>query len=68
MARFEEEVGCDISAGADWGIHFGKVMEFVLNQPDHGEFIALLKEQYGTVLPGQDVEVSLIVEKNTASR
>ena len=68
MARFEEEVGCDISAGADWGIHFGKVMEFVLNEPDHGKFIALLKEQYGTVLPGQDVEVSLIVEKNTESR
>ncbi len=68
MARFEEEVGCDVSAGPDWGIHFGKVMEFVLNQPDHGKFVALLKEQYGTVLPGQDVEVSLIVEKNTESR
>jgi hypothetical protein len=25
MARFEEEVGCDISAGPDWGIQFGKV-------------------------------------------
>lgn len=50
MARFEEEVGCDISAGPDWGIHFGKVLEFVLNQPDHGKFVALLKEQYDTVL------------------
>lgn len=68
MARFEEGVGCDISAGPDWGIHFGKVMEFVLTQPDHGKFAALLKEQYGTVLPGQDVEVSLIVEKNAESR
>ena len=32
MAAFEESVGCDISAGLDWGIHLGKVLEFVLNQ------------------------------------
>ncbi len=68
MARFEEEVGCDISAGPDWGIHLVTVLEFVLNQPNHGKFVDLLKEQYGTVLPGQDVEVSPIVEKNAESR
>ena len=56
MARFEEEVGCDISAGPDWGIQFGKVLEFVLNQPDHGKFVALLKEQYGTVLSPEEIE------------
>ena len=32
MARFEEEVGCDISAGADWGVHFDKVINLVLEQ------------------------------------
>jgi hypothetical protein len=26
MAKFEEEVGCDPSAGADWGIHLDKVI------------------------------------------
>jgi hypothetical protein len=56
MARFEEEVGSDISAGPDWGIHFGKVLEFVLNQPDHGKFVELLKEQYGTVLSPEEIE------------
>jgi hypothetical protein len=56
MARFEEEVGCDISAGPDWGIHFGKVLEFVLNQPDHGKFIELLNKQYGTVLSPEEIE------------
>jgi hypothetical protein len=32
MAKFEEEVGCDVSAGPDWGIHFDKVIDFVLEQ------------------------------------
>jgi hypothetical protein len=32
MAKFEEEVGCEVSAGPDWGIHFDKVIDFVLEQ------------------------------------
>jgi hypothetical protein len=32
MAKFEEEVGCDVSAGPDWGIHLDKVIDFVLEQ------------------------------------
>jgi hypothetical protein len=32
IAKFEEEVGCDASAGPDWGIHFDKVIDFVLEQ------------------------------------
>jgi hypothetical protein len=31
MADFEESVGCDVSAGPDWGIHLDKVIEFVLD-------------------------------------
>ena len=30
MAKLEEECGCDISAGPDWGIHLDKVMELAL--------------------------------------
>lgn len=30
MARLEEECGCDISVGLDWGIHLDKVMEIAL--------------------------------------
>ena len=43
MARFEEEVGCDISAGADWGIHFNKVIDFVLEQANLDDSPALDK-------------------------
>jgi hypothetical protein len=32
MARLEEESGCDISAGRDWGIHLDKVMELALHE------------------------------------
>jgi hypothetical protein len=28
----EAEVDCDVSAGPDWGIHFDKVIDFVLEQ------------------------------------
>jgi hypothetical protein len=34
MAKFEEEAGCDLSAGADWGSHFDKVISLVLEQPN----------------------------------
>lgn len=43
MARLEEESGCDISAGPDWGIHLDKVME-------------LLNEQFGTVMSSEKIE------------
>ncbi|NJR32080.1 MAG: hypothetical protein HC778_03445 [Chamaesiphon sp. CSU_1_12] len=64
MAEFEEEVGCDISAGADWGIHLDKVIEIALNPVDLGEpmlrdrekFIDLLKEQFGNVISPSEIE------------
>jgi hypothetical protein len=56
MARFEEEVGCDISAGPDWGIHFDKVIELVLNQGDNSKFVNLLSEQFGTVMSPEEIE------------
>jgi hypothetical protein len=56
MARFEEEVGCDISAGPDWGIHFDKVIELVLNQgEDNQKFIDLPTEQFGSVMPSEEI-------------
>jgi hypothetical protein len=30
MARFEEEVGCDLIVGTDWGIHLDKLIELAL--------------------------------------
>ena len=34
MAKLEEECGCDISAGPDWGIHLDKIMELALHPID----------------------------------
>jgi hypothetical protein len=56
MSEFEEEVGCDISAGPDWGIHLDKVMSLALNQTNHGRFIDLLSEQFGSVMSPEEIE------------
>jgi hypothetical protein len=56
MAELEEEVGCDISAGADWGIHLDKVIELALNRFERGKFIDLLNEQLGNVMSSEEIE------------
>ena len=56
MARFEAEVGCDISAGADWGIHLDKVLEMTLNRLDRVKLTELLSEQLGKVLSQEELE------------
>jgi hypothetical protein len=56
MAKFEAEVGCDLSAGADWGIHLDKVMELSLNQGEREKFIDLLSEQFGNVMSPEEIE------------
>ncbi len=56
MARFEAEVGCDISAGADWGIHLDKVLEMTLNRFAQVKLTELLSEQLGKVLSQEELE------------
>ena len=64
MAQLEEEVGGDLSAGADWGIHLDRVMELALDstQPmlsdrsKHRKFVSLLSEQFGNVLSLEEIE------------
>jgi hypothetical protein len=56
MARLEEESGCDISAGPDWGIYLDKVMELALYPGSHNKFIELLNEQFGTVMSSEEIE------------
>ncbi|NJN63306.1 MAG: hypothetical protein HC795_18915 [Coleofasciculaceae cyanobacterium RL_1_1] len=56
MAKFEEEIGCNISAGPDWGIHLDRVMELALNPVDREKFIALLSEQLGSALSQEEIE------------
>ncbi len=64
MAMLEEESGCDISAGPDWGIHLDKVIALGLHPGDSSEpmildrnkFIDLLSEQFGNVLSSKEIE------------
>jgi hypothetical protein len=56
MAKLEEECGCDISAGPDWGIHLDKVMELALYPGSHNKFIDLLNEQFGNVMSSEEIE------------
>lgn len=64
MAKLEEESGCDISAGPDWGIHLDKVMALGLHPGNSAEstlreqnkFIDLLNEQFGSVLSIEEIE------------
>jgi hypothetical protein len=64
MAKLEEKAGCAISAGADWGMHFDRVMELALDRSDSAEpmlrnrvkFIDLLSEQFGDMLSVEEIE------------
>jgi hypothetical protein len=56
MARFEEEVGCDISAGPDWGVHFDKVIELVLNQGDNQQSLDLLTGEFGSGISPDEIK------------
>jgi hypothetical protein len=56
MARFEEAVGCDISAGPEWGVHFDKVIELVLNQGGNQKSIDPLTEQLESVISPEAIE------------
>jgi len=60
MARFEEEVGGDISAGPDWGVHLGSVMALALNQVDRAKLMELLHEQLGNVLSQSEIEEACV--------
>jgi hypothetical protein len=55
MARFEEEAGCDISAGPDYGANLGHFMAVVLHQADHGKPIELVSQQVGSLLSQEEV-------------
>lgn len=56
MARLEDESGCEIGAGPDWGIHLNKVMELALYPGSHNKFIDLLNEQFGNVMSSEEIE------------
>jgi hypothetical protein len=56
MAKLEEESGCDISAGPDWGVHLDNVMNLALHPGNHNKFIDILSEQFGDVMSLDEIE------------
>jgi hypothetical protein len=56
MAKFEVETNCDISAGADWGIHLDKVMELALTPIDPAPLLELIHHQLGNILSPEEIE------------
>jgi hypothetical protein len=56
MAKLEEECGCDISAGPDWGIHLDKVMVLGLHPGERNKFVDLLSEQFGSLMSSDEIE------------
>jgi protein-arginine kinase activator protein McsA len=56
MARLEIEAGCDVSAGPDYGIHLGKVMELAFHQVNREKFVNLLSQEVGNVLSREEIE------------
>jgi hypothetical protein len=64
MAKLEEECGCDVSAGPDWGSNLDRVMALGLHPNDatepmlreHNKFIDLLNEQFGNVMSSDEIE------------
>jgi non-canonical (house-cleaning) NTP pyrophosphatase len=56
MACFEEETGCDISVGPDYGIHLDKVMALALHLIYQETLVELLSHQFSHVLSREEVE------------
>jgi hypothetical protein len=56
MAKLEEECGCDISAGPDWGTHLDRVMALGLHLGESNKFVDLLSEQFGSVMSSDEIE------------
>jgi len=56
LAQIEEEVGCDISAGADWGARLGDYLAIRQKPIDQEKLVAVLQEGLGEVLSAEEVE------------
>jgi hypothetical protein len=70
MARFEEEAGCDISAGPDYGANLGHVMALALHQADHGKSIEPVSQQVGSLLSQEEVAANFQtqIQENEAEK
>ncbi|MGI0495523.1 hypothetical protein ACN4EG_27410 [Alkalinema pantanalense CENA528] len=56
IARFEEEAGCDISAGPNYGVQLDRVMALALHSIDQEPLIELLSQQFSHGLSHEEIE------------
>jgi len=56
MARIEEEAGCDIEAGFDWGRSAGAYIASSSSYIDRKKLLALLQEELSTLLDAEEID------------
>ena len=56
MARIEEEAGCDVEAGFDWGPNADAYLVSAHSYIDRAKLLALLREGLSTMLDAEDID------------
>ncbi|MGF1522646.1 MAG: hypothetical protein ACFBSF_10060 [Leptolyngbyaceae cyanobacterium] len=56
MARIEEEAGCDVEAGFDWGRSAGAYLVSAQNYIDREKLLLLLQEGLSTLLDAEAID------------
>jgi hypothetical protein len=56
MARIEEESGCDVEAGFDWGPNADAYLVNSHSYLDRAKLLALLREDLSALLDAEDID------------
>lgn len=56
LLQIEEEVNCDIGAGADNGPHLGEFLADAVNYINDRKLMALLQDELSSVLSSDEIE------------
>jgi len=56
MARIEEEAGCDVEAGFDWGHNADAYLVSAESYLDRAKLLALLREGLSSLLDAEEID------------
>jgi hypothetical protein len=56
MARIEEEAGCDVEAGFDWGSNADTYLVSAESYLDRAKLLALLREGLSSLLDAEEID------------
>ena len=62
--KIEDEAACDIEAGLDLGQHLGEYIAKSQSYINHEKLMSILKEELGTILPQEDIEMIAAATQN----